>query len=188
MINSSYEVISLRKALSLYPEGAVSKMLSGFCCARDKDVESFLREKAVIQEKKQISRTYLIFTSGPDPKLTAYFTIAVSSMDVADLQCSKEIQKKMNVNKGLAQSYLLGQLGKHDGGPKGLGKFALEQATDRIVAANMNVGCRVIRIDCRPSLMRYYEGGGFALARRNKDDDLIQMIRIIGTQTATVSF
>jgi len=178
-------VISLRDILSESPEGSVSDMLSKFSCERDKDVESFLKEKAIVQEKKHISRTYLIFTTGSCTELLAYFTIAVSTMDVTGIVCSKEMQKKMNINRGLAQSYLLGQLGKCDGSPKGLGKFAVEQATDRIIAANLNVGCRVIRVDCKQSLVKYYEGIGFMFARHNYNDDLVQMVRIIGTQTAS---
>jgi len=50
-------------------------MLSKFSCKRDVDVESFLKEKAVIQEKKHISRTYLIFSKEPK-ELVAYFTLA----------------------------------------------------------------------------------------------------------------
>ena len=180
----SYEVFPLRNILSVYPEKIVSERLSCFSCKRDKDVELFLREKAIVQEKKHISRTYLIFTADDNAELMAYFTIAISNMDVTDLECNRDIQRKMNVNGGIAQNYLLGQLGKRDGAEKGLGEFAIEQATDRIITANMNVGCRVIRVDCKPSLMKYYKDNGFLLARRNKDNDLVQMIRIIGTHAA----
>jgi len=158
-------------------------MLSKFSCKRDIDVESFLKDKAIVQEKKNISRTYLIFSTDSKFELMAYFSLAISSMDVSDLQCSKSMEQKMNINKGSAQCYLLGQLGKCDNAPKGLGKFAMDQAMDRIVAANLNVGCRLFRIDCRDALKKYYEGNGFTFARRNKDSDLMQMVRIIGSLT-----
>jgi len=155
-------------------------MLSKFSCKRDTDVESFLKEKAIIQEKKNISRTYLI--SSKEPKeLVAYFTVAISNMDTSGLECSKKMEQKMNVNKGSAQCYLLGELGKCDKAPKGLGKFAMDQAMDRILAANLNVGCRLLRVECKDALAAYYEDNGFTFARRNKDNDLMQMVRIIGT-------
>ncbi|MCL2786708.1 MAG: hypothetical protein FWD81_05785, partial [Methanomassiliicoccaceae archaeon] len=153
--------------------------LSRFSCKRDADVESFLKEKAIVQEKKQISRTYLIFSTDLK-ELVAYFTVAISNMEVSDLQCSRSMEQKMNINKGTAQCYLLGQLGKCDNASEGLGKFAMEQAMDRIVNANLNVGCRLLRVDCRDVLKKYYENNGFTFARRNKDNDLIQMIRIMG--------
>ena len=184
MTISSYEVFSLRRALSLHSEESVSKMLSGFSCKKDRDVELFLKEKAIVQEKKHISRTYLILTADTNAELMAYFTVAISNMDVSDLQCDDKIRKKMNINRGLAQNYLLGQLGKRDGAEKGLGEFAIEQAVDRILTANLNVGCRVIRVDCKTSLLKYYTENGFVFARHNKDNDLMQMIRIMGTPAA----
>jgi len=156
--------------------------LSKFSCKRDADVESFLKEKAIVQEKKNISRTYLIFSSDPIG-LMAYFTLAISNMDVSGLQCSKKMEQKMNINKGSAQCYLLGELGKCDKAPRGLGKFAMDQAMDRIVAANLNVGCRLLRADCKDALREYYEENGFTFAGRNRDNDLMQMIRIIGAMS-----
>ena len=153
-------MVSLNKLLTSYPEKQISDKLSEFSCKRDKDVESFLKEKAIVQEKRHISRTYLIFSTD-SKELVAYFTVAVSSMDVSDLQCSRNMEQKMNINKGSAQCYLLGQLGKCDNAPEGLGKFAMEQALDRILNANLNVGCRLLRVDCHGVLRKYYENNGF---------------------------
>jgi len=182
-LTTSYEVTSLSKFLSEFPEERVSKMLSSFSCEKDRDVESFLREKAIVQEKKQISRTYLIFTSERN-EIAAYFSIAISSMDVTDLECSNELRKKMNINNKLAQSYLIGQLGRSDGSPKGLGKFMILSAIERIKDANLKVGCRVIRLDCRSPLVKYYNENGFILAGRDKERDLNQMVRIMDARTA----
>jgi len=155
-------------------------MLSKFSCKRDADVESFLKEKAIIHEKKNVSRTYLIF-SKELKELVAYFTVAISNMDASSLECSKGMEHNMNIKKGFAQCYLLGQVGKCDKAPKGLGKFAIGHAVNRIMSANLNVGCRLMRVDCRNALRTYYEENGFTFARRNKDNDLMQMVRIIGT-------
>ena len=179
-----YRVTSLRGLIDTHSPEDLDNILSVFSCERDKDVESFLKHKAIVQEKKQISRTYLIFNARVRPELMAYFTVAISNMDVSDLQCDDKIRKKMNINKGVAQNYLLGQLGKRDDAEKGLGEFAIEQAADRILTANLNVGCRVIRVDCKTSLLKYYTDNGFVFARHNKDNDLMQMIRIIGTPAA----
>jgi len=106
----------LNELLSTYPERVVSDILSKFSCKRDADVESFLKEKAIVQEKKHVSRTYLIFSPAA-AELVAYFTLAIGNMKVSDLQCSGSMQRKMNIKNESAQCYLLGQLGKCDGGP-----------------------------------------------------------------------
>ena len=178
---TDYSVVSLNKLLYELPEEDVSAILSSFSCERDKDVESFLRDKAVVQEKKHISRTYLIVSNGEETELMAYFAVAVSSVEGDDLECSNSMRKKMNISGGLAMSYLIGQLGKRDGGAKGLGTFAIERAIGVIIEANARVGCRVIRIDCRESLIGYYESNGFTLVRSNKEGNLNLMVRIIET-------
>ena len=179
-----YRVTSLRGLIDTHSPEDLDNILSVFSCERDKDVESFLKHKAIVQEKKQISRTYLIFNARVRPELMAYFTVAISNMDVADLQCDDKIRKKMNINRGVAQNYLLGQLGKRDDAEKGLGTFAMAHALNRIREANLNVGCRVIRVDCRPSLVRYYKENGFIFARRNGNDGLCQMVRMLNPQPA----
>jgi len=183
---TSYEITPLNEFMSAFPPEHVYEILSSFSC-RDKDVESFLKEDAVLHEKKHISRTYLIFTTDQASELVAYFSLAVKSMNVADLIVSNELLKKMNISEDVAQSYLIGQIGKRDGSQKGLGKLAMSSAIEIIKEANARVGCRVIRLDCKPSLMKYYAENGFVLARRNKEGDLNQMIRIIKTHDAGLS-
>jgi hypothetical protein len=100
-LTPSYRVTSLSDLLSLYTQEHVSEAFSTFSCERDKDVESFLKEKEIVQEKKHISRTYLIFTTNEEPELAAYFTVAVKSMDVTDLECNSALKKKMNIHDGL---------------------------------------------------------------------------------------
>ena len=178
-ISMNYRVTSLWELINTLSHESLLNVISSFSCKMNTDVETFLKEKAIVQEKKQISRTYLIFTNDPITNLAAYFTIAVSCMNVGGLECSNELRKKMNINDGLAQSYLIGQLGKHDGSQKGLGKFALHSALELIKDANAKVGCRLLRIDCKPSLIKYYTENGFIHVKCNRDGDLELMIKLI---------
>ena len=176
---TGYKVLSLKKVIAESSPERVSEILDSFSCKKDMDVESFLKEKAVIQEKKHISRTYLIFTDELNPKLEAYFTVAISCFGVKDVRCSNELLRKMNVRKDVAQAYLIGQIGKQDGGERGLGSFAITCAKELIEEANSKVGCRVIRLDCKPPLVKYYSDNGFKLTGHNADGTLEQMVCII---------
>jgi len=51
----------------------------------------------------------------PAKQLVAYVTVAIRCLDMRDERCDEELSRKMNVNNGVAQSYLIGQLGKVDG-------------------------------------------------------------------------
>jgi len=181
---TDYNVTPLRKVLAAYPQDYLSKTLSSFSCERDKDVESFLKDKAIMYEKRHLSRTYLMFAENETRDLDAYFTVAVSSMDVSSLECSNELRKKMNINDGFAQSYLIGQLGKRDGSPSGLGRSALLCAMEVIKGANLKAGCRVVTLDCKPSLVKYYADNGFADVGKNEKNGLRRMARIISTDAA----
>jgi hypothetical protein len=185
--STDYKVAPLRKVMTMYPPERLTNIISSFSCERNKDVESFLKEKAIVQEKKHISRTYLIFTNDRAAELVAYFTVAISSMDVAGLECSNELRKKMNINNNLAQSYLIGQIGKRDGSQKGLGRSAMLCAIELIKGTNLKAGCRVIRLDCKPSLVRYYADNGFLVAGKSRDGSLHQMVRIISAGSAAPS-
>ena len=98
---------------------------------------------------------------------------------------SKSLCKKMNIdpNNNIAQSYLLGQLGRADYSYKGMGADLLEDAMDIIKQVNEMVGCRVVRVDCLDELIPYYEQHGFRfLCVTDPTDDkppINQMIQII---------
>ena len=47
--------------------------------------------------------------------------------------------------------------------PKGLGAVLIRVAMGRIQNSKMNVGCRMVRLDCRDELVPYYQGQGFRM-------------------------
>ena len=69
----------------------------------------------------------------------------------------------MNIDSdnNVAQSYLLGQLGRDDDSYKGMGADLLEDAVELVKQANGIVGCRVMRVYCQDDLIPYYEQHGF---------------------------
>lgn len=69
-------------------EEKVSEVISVFKCEKDSDIESFLKEKAIIYERKAKSRTYLIFDEEAMLKgvfkLLAYFAIAMQILKIPE--------------------------------------------------------------------------------------------------------
>jgi len=176
---TKFVVVPLKKLISRLPPERITKILSSFSCKRDVDVENFLKELAVVYEKRHLARTNIIFSDGSYDEPVAYFSIAVSSMDASRIECSNALRKKMNIYDDIAQSFLIGQIGKRDNAPKGLGEFAISCATDLILEANDRVGCRVVRLDCRKALIKYYEKNGFISVGHNEEKDLYEMIKIL---------
>lgn len=156
-----YLTVPLRQFLEWFDEVEVQKRLSVFCCSRDRDREDFLHNKAILFEKKGMARTYLALM---DDDIAGYFTLSIRCLRVPDDQnVSISLSKKMNIDpdNNVAQSYLLGQLGRADGSYKGMGADILEDAVELVKQANGIVGCRVVRVDCQDELIPYYEQHGF---------------------------
>ena len=104
----TYELFSLTEMLSLHGEEGTGEMLSSFTCSKDPDREPYLHDKAVMMEKKAMSRTYVAVTK--DLRIVGYFSVGMKCMGVPDgVSISNSLRKKLNINNetGIAQMYLI---------------------------------------------------------------------------------
>ena len=94
MKNEKYKVINIR---DYYLKGGeigekmLKDVLSDFTCPMNKNVEEFLKEKAIEFTKRNQSVTYLVFLNDAST-LVGYFTLASKSITV------KEAKKKGKEN------------------------------------------------------------------------------------------
>lgn len=167
--------------LEEYGDEKTLEIISSFSCSRDKDLESFLHKKAIPQDKKNISRTYVLIDDVDGMKIViGYFTLALKCMTIHDgLALSNALKKRMNVNNGVAQSYLIGQLSRADGCQKGKGRKMIEQAIQIFQKGKSLFGCCLVRLDCKDDLVSYYKDAGFECIGKNKEGNLNQMIIIL---------
>ncbi len=178
-----YVITPLRFLLQRMEEEDVKTRLGSFTCSRDRDRKDFLHNKAILFEKKGMARTYLAIM---DDGIAGYFTLSIRCLRVPDDQeVSKSLSKKMNIDpdNNVAQSYLLGQLGRADDSYKGMGADLLEDAIELVKQANGIVGCRVVRVDCQDELIPYYEQHGFRYLCETEPAEgkpsLNQMVQVI---------
>lgn len=178
-----YQLVPLRDLLSRMDENDIVIRLHSFICSRDSDREDFLHNKAIVFEKKSMARTYLALI---DDTIAGYFSLSIRCLQVPeDRNISKSLSNKMNIDpdNNVAQSYLLGQLGRADYSYKGMGADLLEDAVAIVKQANELVGCRVVRVDCQEELIPYYEQHGFRyLCVTDPTEDkppINQMVQII---------
>ena len=161
---------------------SLDRLISDFKCTANPEVEWFLKERARDHDSKDISRTHLAISD--EKKLLGFFTIASKCMAIEDKKAlikkaGKETYDSMNVNKDIAQSYLIGQLAKCDGVEKGFGKTMVEYALSIFTSVKSDIGCRFVRLDCYDELIPYYEGLGFRHIGKNADGTHNQMAIII---------
>jgi len=160
----------------------LKKLLSTFKCSAEPVAEHFLKNTAIRHDRESISRTYLAI--GQDEKgedaVQGFFTLAIKCLSVEEHgPIPKNILEQMNINDKVAQAYLLGQLAKADGVERGFGRLMIKQAIHTFAKGKEMFGCRVVRLDCRDSMIGYYESCGFSFIRKNMDKELNQMVAII---------
>ena len=72
----------------------LDRVLSGFSCPKNPDVERFLKKSAVEFAKKNQSVTYLVF-SMESKELLGYFTLAVKPLTVRGEMVSNTTKRKL---------------------------------------------------------------------------------------------
>lgn len=126
-------------------------ILSTFKCDKNIDLQDFLTspDKAILLEKKHITRTYLYLEFIENEiNVTAYFTVTIKVLETNYL--SKSLIKKLDgidKNRENIPCYLIAQLGKNSSCTYKIGQSILDDAIDTIKESNKLVGGRFIILD-----------------------------------------
>ncbi len=174
--------------IDLAGEEEVAKHLSQFKCSKNGDVERFLIETAIPQEKGSKSRTYLIVNEDSNqkgiPDILAYFTLAIHIMIVSP-KVSKSMAKKLamfydeDAEIQRTPCFIIGEIGKNDlYGNNINGDEIIRYAIDAINIAHVQIGGKFIKIDCEPvtKLMEYYTRNGFQFVQYDEKDNLNELV------------
>ena len=117
-------IVNLLDLIEGGEEEALNNILVEFSCPCNKDVENFLKEKAVAFSKQRIAATYLVFKQykGEDV-VVGYFSIAQKyfHIDLKRGALSKTLRKRINkfavweesLHRYIVSAILIGQLGKN---------------------------------------------------------------------------
>lgn len=184
---------------------AISNILAEFSCPHNKDVENFLKEKAVAFSKQRIAATYLVFRQykGEDV-VVGYFSIAQKyfHIDFKKGSLSKTLRKRINkfavreesLHRYIISAILIGQLGKNyaNGHDKLIrGDELLAIACDKVAQIQRISSGKIVYLECedKAALIEFYQRNGFfRFGKRMLDRDetdilegayLVQMFRYL---------
>jgi len=186
-------LIQLEKFLEMASEEKVSEVISIFKCEKDIDIENFIKDKAIQFEKKSKSRTSLIMCeealASKQFKVLGYFSVAMQTLKIPEGTSQSQIRKLdgLYAKRGGdtivdIPAFLIGQLGKNSLYKDNIsGDVILEYAISSICKAQEYVGGRIVFIECQdnPKLIDFYSNNGFKKFRKDPNDGLIQMIRLL---------
>ncbi|MBS4869334.1 MAG: N-acetyltransferase [Eubacterium sp.] len=163
-------------------EERTKQILSSFECPQNKDVEKFIKDKAIIFSKQGISRTHLVYWYSDSEQwekskeLVGYYTIASKSLvfhkkSVSNTIWKKAVKycdKKPEDKKCVFSAPLIGQLSKNfAGGNDSLitGQELLTLALNKIKSVQNEIGGKFTYLECedKPKLIDFYERNGFTI-------------------------
>lgn len=196
--------IKLNDMISKLGENEVKSILSSFVCPINKDVETFIKYKAIEFSKQYLSRTTLVFWKSDDGRekcWVGYYTIASKHIRVSKDSISNTTAKRMG-NHGsfnpatkeyIVPAPLIAQLGKNfaDGNNYLIsGSDLLQMATAKVREIQNEIGGRFVYLECEEKckLLDFYKANGFTVfGKRTLDRDetdldgeyLIQLLKYL---------
>lgn len=171
----------------------LQRVISGFTCPRNPDVERFLKTSAVDFTRKSQSVTYLAL-SNEGSELLGYFSIAVKPLTIRTDRISRTFAKRLERVSKLDEAaqtyttaaYLIAQLGKNytDGANEKIsGSDLLKLAWDVVKTLQRLAGGVVAFVEAEEheKLLDFYQRNHFWISDKRASDsgDLVQLIRII---------
>lgn len=181
-----YKIIKLKDIYNSIGEAKTKEILKEYKCELNKDVEYFIREKAIEFAKQGIAETFIVMSQfkGKDV-IVGYFAITNKAINIKGIILSKTKKKRLikfaqydNVFKTYSIALpLIGQIGKnYNKGYNRLisGDLLLKLACDKIKLAQNILGGRFAFLECedKPQLKEFYEKNGFVcFGKRNLEKD-----------------
>ena len=146
-----------------------------------KDVELFLEEKAEEFEKRNRSRTYLVFDD-ETVVLLGYFTLSLNALPFRSEVSKNTIKRIDGFSKDVTAAgiVLIGQFGKDAiAGSKLSGKLLLDICLEYVYKSQDIVGSRFVMLECLdvPQVVSFYKANGFTHLQMDANDKYLQMIR-----------
>lgn len=182
----AYNVISLKDMYEAIGEEKTKEILNGFECPLNKDVEYFIKEKAIQFLKMGISKTFLVSSTYKSQNvIVGYFALTNKITKIKKSSLSSSIKKRISRFAGQPnkEKYymitlpLIGQLGKnYSNNYNSLisGDDLLKLACDKVREAQNILGGKFAFVECEDTneLKEFYESNGFVcFGKRNLEKD-----------------
>jgi len=141
--------------------------LSSFSCL-SQELNDFLKNDALIDQKNMISRTRLCFLND---ELVGFFTLVADTIEakaVIDGLEHYEYRKYPGVK--IARLAVDSRFER-----KGIGTYLLLAAIGKTLSVCESIGCRYILVDSKKESIGFYQKNEFKLVEKSKDREFVPM-------------
>ena len=191
----SVSVTNILDELEFVGEAALNDDLSSFSCDINKEIEEFIKDKAIDFAKRKLSITYIV-SDTDDGAVLGYFTLTHKSILLNNKGLSNTVQRKLErysrmdkkTGNYMASAFLLAQFGKNYGvehGKRIRGAELMKLANDVLSDIQRRIGGGIVYLDCedKPELIGFYTKENFKrFDDRFSEDDkqkYIQFMRFL---------
>lgn len=187
---TGYRLVNLKLLIEEAGEDKAKKLLSGYSCPLNEDVESFAKQKAIEFAKQGLAQTHLVFASFREsPVLVGYFSLANKYIHIDKKALSSRLRQRVSkfavldsgIGKYVLACPLIGQIGKNysSGFDKLItGDELLKMACDKVGEAQLILSGRTVYLECedKPCLNEFYKSNGFVcFGQRELDKDEVEI-------------
>lgn len=161
--------VNILDAIQEDGEAETASNLSSFCSPLNREIEDFIRNKAIDFAKRKLSVTYLV-VDPTDGEIIGYFALAHKVIDISGDDLSKTSIRKLerfskydaDENTYTTSAFLLAQFGKNfavDNGRRVHGSELMDYAMDILADVQHLIGGGIVYLDAedKPKLKSFYE-------------------------------
>lgn len=187
--------ITIPEFIELTNEESVRQMLSEFSCEKNKEIEDFVRNKALDFSKRKITITHLLLDE--ESNLSAIYALTHKAISINGNLLSQSIIKKLrkyalpepNSNNFLVSAFLIAQFGKNSSNfvkNQKIGNEIMQSVFEFIKNIQNQIGGRIIYLECedRKELINFYtnDKNNFSIfGERFSEDGILykQLLKIL---------
>lgn len=171
----AFLTINILDLLKIVGEDKVKNVLSGFSCNRNKEIEEFVRNDAIVFSQKKMSITYLVLDEKSE--LAAIFTLAHKPIQIYSANLANRTKNKIeryahhddSIGAYVISAFLIAQFGKNSNynGEELKGNFLMGLTEEIIMNVQREIGGGVVYLECEnlDALLSFYqkEENGFRI-------------------------
>lgn len=176
------QVISLLSLIEAGEKSEVRDYLSSFSCSLNSGVENFLKNQSIENEKRGMTRTFIIIDEENNNDIIGYFTLMNKQFEFAE-GVSKSVRQKIAFNKHAlsVSTILIAQLGRADQ-YKGIipGSEILRLALENCKIVYRTIGMRIVCVEYEPidKIEKFYLNNSFKFLQKNPNGLRLAFLRL----------
>lgn len=189
---TQYQSTNILDMIEEFGEESVQAILSEFLCPQNNEIQTFVRDKAIVFAKQRMAITYLVFDD--EATLIGIFTLTHKSITINAGEMSKSVMRRFErhskldekTNSFTVSAFLIAQFGKnYQYSPNGnLSGDELMDTTMKVLKdIQKEIGGGIVYLDSEdnPFLLSFYQKQGIDFRKfgeRTSETDQVKYIQL----------